>query len=68
MWSMIEPRNGFHTLRALIKALNVYGMTAHRWNRRDKEWRFVVLKNVRFDVERMRRNNDKFRHRGQEQE
>jgi hypothetical protein len=65
--AMIEPRNGFQVLRQVIQTLNVYGMTAHRWNKREKDWRFVVLKNVRFDVERMsRRNNGKFRQWRQE--
>ena len=43
--AMVEPRNGFRVLRKVIEKFNPWGLTAHRWDRRRKEWHFVTLKN-----------------------
>lgn len=46
--AMIEPGNGYRIFSGMIRTMNVYGVSAHRWDRRNKEWRFTVRRNVRF--------------------
>ena len=42
---LISP-HGYELVRLLAKHLEPYGISAHRWNRRTKEWRFTVKKNI----------------------
>jgi hypothetical protein len=49
--AFIAPQNGYQIFRRLIVSMNPWGVSAHRWNKRLKQWRFTALCNARFDDE-----------------
>ena len=43
----VAPRHGYVTFRTLIDALNPFGVSVHRINKRTKERFFIMKKNMR---------------------